>query len=53
MAMGDCYAAMGDFARAEQEYLSVLVYPYINQIVEIVKLWMRLADLYLDWGDQL
>jgi hypothetical protein len=53
MAMGDCYAAMGDFTRAEQQYLSVLVYPYINQTFEILKLWTRLADLYLDWGDQL
>jgi hypothetical protein len=53
MAMADCHAAMGDYQQAEEMYLSVLAYPTINQAVEIPKLWMRLADLYLDWGDQL
>jgi hypothetical protein len=53
MAMGDCHGALGDFAQAEEMYLSVLAYPTINQAVEVPKLWMRLADLYLDWGGQL
>jgi Tc toxin complex TcA C-terminal TcB-binding domain len=53
MAMGDCHAAMGDFEQAEEMYVSVLDYPFVNQAVEVVKLWTRLADLYLDWGDHL
>ncbi|MFZ5818119.1 MAG: hypothetical protein ACOY93_22940 [Bacillota bacterium] len=53
MAMGDCYAGLGNFARAEEEYLSCLQYPFINQKVEIVKLWSRLAELYVEWGETL
>jgi hypothetical protein len=51
MAIGDVYAAMGQHARAEQEYLSVLNYQYLNKIVEAVRVWTRLADLYVSWGD--
>ncbi len=51
MAMGDCLAGMGDLDAAIAEYQSVLNYPYINQNVEIVKLWTRLAQAYLDQGD--
>jgi tetratricopeptide (TPR) repeat protein len=53
MAMGDCYAALGSHAQAESEYLSTLNYQYLNQVVESVNLWLRLAELYLDWGDRL
>ncbi|MBV9354974.1 MAG: hypothetical protein JO023_05550 [Chloroflexi bacterium] len=51
MAMGDCLAGMGDLDAAIGQYQSVLNYPYINQNVEIVKLWTRLAQAYLDQGD--
>lgn len=30
-----------------------LGYPYLNEVVESVNLWLRLADLYADWGDSL
>ncbi|MCP4549792.1 MAG: hypothetical protein GY835_25335 [bacterium] len=53
MAIGDTYAAMGDYESAEDSYASVLAYPYINRYTEVPKLWMRLADLYLEWGDLL
>ncbi len=53
MAVGDCLAALGSYKEAEHEYLSTLKYPYLNQAVETVNLWLRLADLYLDWGDRL
>ncbi|MGP1373758.1 MAG: hypothetical protein ACTS3T_13090 [Almyronema sp.] len=53
MAMGDCLVALGDYAAAEREYLSTLNYRYLNEVVEVVNLWLRLAELYLDWGDRL
>jgi hypothetical protein len=53
MAMGDCLAALGSYQEAEQEYLSTLDYQYLNKIVESVNLWIRLAELYNDWGDRL
>lgn len=53
MAVGDCFAALGSYADAEREYLSTLNYKYMNQVVESVNLWLRLAELYLDWGDRL
>lgn len=53
MAIGDCHAALGSYAEAEKEYLSTVDYQYINKLVETVNLWLRLAELYLDWGDRL
>ena len=53
MAIGDCHAALGSYGEAETEYLSTLNYKYLNQTVETVNLWLRLTDLYLDWGDRL
>ncbi len=53
MAVGDCQAALGSFEDAEREYLSTLNYPFLNEVVETVNLWLRLAELYLDWGDRL
>lgn len=53
MAVGDCLAALGSYEGAEREYLSTLNYPFLNEVVETVNLWLRLAELYLDWGDQL
>lgn len=52
MAMGDCYAALGSYDDAEKEYLRTRDYKYLNKVVESVSLWTRLADLYVDWGDQ-
>ncbi|MCW2528799.1 MAG: tetratricopeptide repeat protein [Pseudonocardiales bacterium] len=51
MSMGDCLAGMGDLDAAITQYRSVLTYPFINQNVEIVRLWTRLAQAYLDQGD--
>lgn len=52
MAIGDCFKGMGNRRQAEQQYLSVLPYPYINKKYEMVKLWTRLAQVYLEMGDQ-
>ena len=53
MAVGDCLAALGSYEEAEREYLSTLNYRFLNEVVETVNLWLRLAELYLDWGDRL
>jgi hypothetical protein len=53
MAIGDCQLALGAYAEAETEYRSTLDYKYLNRAVESVTLWLRLADLYLEWGDRL
>ncbi|MEG4963719.1 MULTISPECIES: Tc toxin subunit A-related protein [unclassified Microcoleus] len=51
MAIGDCLMGLGNLSEAEQQYLSVLPYPFINREYEIVKLWTRLAEVCLDMGD--
>ncbi|MBI5115120.1 hypothetical protein HZA56_01460 [Candidatus Poribacteria bacterium] len=52
MSIGDCFAGMGNLRQAEEQYRSVLPYPFINKQYEIVKLWTRLAQVYLDTGDK-
>jgi hypothetical protein len=51
MSMGDCLAGLGNLTEAEETYRSVFGYPFINARVEVVKLWTRLARVYLDQGD--
>jgi tetratricopeptide (TPR) repeat protein len=53
MAIGDCQVGLQDFPAAEQAYLGVLAYQGLNETVETVKLWQRMADLYFAWGDTL
>ena len=52
MAIGDCLAGLGDLDEAIATYRGILVYPLINQAVEVVDLWTRLAQAYLDQGDR-
>ncbi len=52
MSIGDCYAGMASPAQALAQYTSVLSYPYLNENLEVVKLWTRMAQAYLDMGDQ-
>ena len=51
MAIGDCLDGMGSYSEAESYYAGTLVYPFINRRFEIVKLWNKLANLYLEMGD--
>ncbi|MBC7870112.1 MAG: hypothetical protein H7Y09_04685 [Chitinophagaceae bacterium] len=51
MSIADCLVGMGNYQEAEKEYLSVLPYPFINKAAEIPKLWVRLAALYMEIGD--
>jgi hypothetical protein len=52
MSMGDCHAGMGNLEEAQQLFSGVLAYPFINRKYEIVKVWTRLAQTFLDLGDQ-
>jgi hypothetical protein len=52
MCIADCHKGMGNLAIAQQQYVSVLTYPFINTNYEIVKLWTRLAETLLDRGDE-
>lgn len=51
MSIADCLVGMGNLPEAEDEYLSVLPYPFVNKSFELPKLWTRLAQVYLDMGD--
>jgi hypothetical protein len=51
MAIGDCLVGLGNLAEAETTYRSALVYPFINRSYELVKLWTKLANVYLEQGD--
>ncbi|MCX4903451.1 hypothetical protein [Streptomyces sp. NBC_00878] len=53
MSIADTLAEMGDFAAAERQYLTAAAYPFLNVHVELPKVWTRLAELYLAWGDAL
>ncbi len=51
MSIGDCLLGLGNLEEAEDCYVSTLAYPYINLEFEAVRLWTRLADVYLAMGD--
>ena len=53
VALGDCYAALGDWTDAEAQYLAAASYQYINTQIEAPQLWGKLAALYVGWGDAL
>ncbi|MGW0882493.1 Tc toxin subunit A-related protein [Streptomyces sp. NPDC002671] len=53
LALAECYHALQDWERAEQLYLTASSYPYLNTAIEAPYVWLRLATLYLDWGNQL
>ncbi|MFF7754286.1 hypothetical protein ACFZCP_34775 [Streptomyces sp. NPDC007971] len=53
LALAECYHALQDWQRSEQLYLTASSYPYLNTAVETPYVWLRLAGLYVDWGNQL
>jgi hypothetical protein len=53
LGLAECYHALGDYARAETFYFQAASYQYLNQAVEADYVWLRLATLYLDWGNSL
>jgi hypothetical protein len=53
LGLAEAYHALGDFTDAETEYFAAASYSYINPTIEVPYVWQRLAQLYLDWGNQL
>ena len=51
--IGDCHRALGQFAKAEENYLQAAGYSYLNLTIEATALWIRLAGNALGWGDSL
>src|SRR5690606_1575904 len=52
MAMADCEIGLGKKMPAAQRMENVLAYPYLNEDVEVVNIWTKLADCMLDLGDE-
>ena len=52
MAIGDCHAGMGNLEEALESYQSALQYPPLNQSLEVVKVWTRMAQTILEQGDR-
>jgi hypothetical protein len=52
VAMADCEIGMGNLNTAAQRLEGILAYPYLNADIEVVNLWTKLADCYLDLGDE-
>ncbi|MBV9581300.1 MAG: tetratricopeptide repeat protein, partial [Chloroflexi bacterium] len=53
LGLAQCYQALGDWTNAEKFYLQAASYQFLNTAVEVPYLWLQLASLYLDWGNQL
>lgn len=53
LGLAECYHALGDYASAETAYFQAAGYQFLNTAVEAPYLWLRLATLYLDWGNTL
>jgi hypothetical protein len=53
IAIGDCYVAMGQYAKGLAEYRATLGYPFLNLGIEARYVWLKMADAYLQWGNSL
>jgi hypothetical protein len=51
LGLAECYHALGDWRKAETNYLAAAGYQYINANVEAPFVWLRLATLYVDWAN--
>ena len=52
MAMADCEIGMGKLEAATDRIESVLIYPFLNLNVEVINIWKKLADCFIDLGDE-
>ena len=52
IAMADCEIGMGKLNAAVTRIMDVLKYPFLNADLEVVSIWFKLADCYLDLGDE-
>ncbi len=50
-ALGNCFHALGEYARAESYYLQAAKYRYLNPRFEGTRLWVKIAENILEWGD--
>ncbi len=53
LALGDTYFAMGDYSRAEQYYVRVRDYAFLNEAIERPMVWRKLARTYVQWANRL
>ncbi len=53
VGIADAYHALGDYARAEENYLAAAGYSYLNPELEAPNLWVKIARNALAWGDSL
>ncbi|GEA90251.1 hypothetical protein [Cellulomonas cellasea] len=50
LGLAECHHALGDWARAEEQYLRAASYSFLNTETEAPFVWLRLGTLYVDWG---
>lgn len=53
LAIAQSYQALGDYAQAETYYLQAAAYTYLNTQTEGPYLWVCLATLYSQWGNDI
>jgi hypothetical protein len=51
LGLAECYHALADYANAENQYFQAAAYQFLNTSIEAPYLGLRLAQLYLDWGN--
>ncbi|HYV39554.1 MAG TPA: hypothetical protein VE988_27955, partial [Gemmataceae bacterium] len=51
LGLAECYHALGQFETADSYYFQAASYQFLNAEIEAPYLWLRLATLYLDWGN--
>jgi hypothetical protein len=51
LGLAECYHALADYANAETQYFQAAAYQYLNASIEAPYIGLRLAQLYLDWGN--
>lgn len=48
--IGDCFHELGQYRKAEENYLQASNYSFLNKNLEATSLWVRLARNALEWG---
>lgn len=48
--IGDCFHELGQYRKAEENYLQASNYSFLNKELEATALWCRLAKNALEWG---
>ncbi|MEO1517546.1 MAG: hypothetical protein AAFV95_21155 [Bacteroidota bacterium] len=53
VAIADAYHEMGNYQKAESYYITASKYTYLNRRMEATNLWVKMANNYQEWGDEL